>query len=163
MVTDKAKVQTYLDAEAEKALHEYADKNRLTKSSAIEKLIKDSLGNGTCETPEAIVISSDYENRLTAFENNLKRFKSVQSCLVSAIERIDEQLAVSQDAIERLNRVAGKKSVEYFTDDEVAAYARVRVEAIREFRHGIRKPRGSNICSLLKDFVVENGRWRKRG
>ncbi len=149
MVTDKAKVQTYLDVEAEGALHWYADKNRLTKSSAIEKLIKDSLVKGIRETPEAIVISSDYENRLMTLEKKLEKSLLQQHFLTEVNERLDEQLAATQCAIERLNRVAGEKLTEYFTDDEVAAYARVRVETIREFRHGIRKPRGSNICSVL--------------
>jgi hypothetical protein len=71
MVTDKARVQTYLDTEAEGALYWYADKNRLTKSSAIEKLIKDSLVRGISNAPEAIVISSDYENRLSVLEDRL--------------------------------------------------------------------------------------------
>ena len=118
---------------------------------------------GVSDAPEALVINNDYESRLVVVESNLKRFCAVQSCLVEKIEKVDEQLSALEDAASRLNRIASSKPVEYFTDDEVAAYVRVRVETVREFRHGIRKPRGSNICSLLAEFVVENGRWRKRG
>jgi hypothetical protein len=163
MVTDKAKVQTYLDTEAEGALYWYADKNRLTKSSAIEKLIKDSLVRGISNAPEAIVLNNDCENRLSVLEDRVKVLCTIQGCLTEKMEKVDEQLAALEDCLSRLKTQMVAKSAEYFTDDEVAAYARVRVETVREFRHGIRKPRGSNICSLMSNFVVDNGRWRKGG
>jgi len=122
MVTDKARVATYLDTEAEGALYWYADKNRLTKSSAIEKLIKDSLVRGSRDTPEAITTSNDYENRLATLEDRVKRFCTIQGCLTEKMEKIGEQLAVLEDCSSRLKAQMVTKSAEYFTDDEVVIY-----------------------------------------
>jgi hypothetical protein len=100
----------YLDAEADGALHWYADKNRLTKSSAIEKLIKDSLVRGVKDVPEAIVLNNDYENRLTTLEDRVKRFCAIQGCLTEKMEKVDEQLATLEDCFSHLKAQMVTKS-----------------------------------------------------
>jgi hypothetical protein len=102
MVTDKARVTGYLDAEADGALYWYADKHRLTRSSAVEKLIKDSLVRGISNAPEAIVLNNDYENRLATLEKKLEKSLLQQRFLVEVNERLDEQLATLEDCFSRL-------------------------------------------------------------
>ena len=162
MVTDKARVTGYLGADAEKALQRYADGKRLPKSVAIERIIEELLVKGSRVTPEEIVISSDYENKLSVLEVRAERQGDIVVSICEKLDKIDEQIATLESAYCRLRRLSEATSTEYLTDEQVAAHVRIRVDTAREFRHGIRKPRGSNICSLLEDFVVDNGRWKRK-
>ena len=96
-------------------------------------------------------------------EHEAKVATTARSGMCNALSRLEEQLAYLQDNVERMRRLIEHTQVEYLTDDQVASYVGARVETVKEWRLGLRKPRGTNICSLLEEFELDYGRWRKRG
>ena len=118
MSTDKARVTGYLGADADEALQRYAYKRRLTKSAAIERLITEILVKGNCDTPEEIVISSDYESRLEVLESSLQRFDTARSCLAEKLDKIDEHIACLEDNYSRLARQGCHQPAKYLGNDE---------------------------------------------
>ena len=47
-------------------------------------------------------------------------------------------------------------------DDQIASYVGAREETVKEWRLGLRKPRGENICRKLGRFELDFGRWKFR-
>ena len=162
MVTNRTAMTGYFEETEELAIQRYADRNRMTTSKALEALVKKAFAEDG-KTPEELAINNDYENRLSTIEDRLEKFCRTVGCTVEKYEFYLEQMSRLQEDVDRLTRDSWRKPVEYFTDDQVASYVGARAETVKEWRLGLRKPRGSNICSLLEEFQLDYGRWRKRG
>ncbi|MDJ0568180.1 MAG: hypothetical protein QNJ53_03960 [Pleurocapsa sp. MO_192.B19] len=162
MATDRACISGYFEKEEEKAIQKYANKHRLTKSKALEALVKKAFSDDS-ESPEELIFNQASDRRITELERDRDFAFTVRTGMCSSIDKLEEQVAYLQDNVERLQRLVERTQVEYFTDDQVASHVGARVETVKEWRLGLRKPRGSNICSLIEDFQLDYGRWRMRG
>ena len=162
MVTDRKCISGYFQKAEEIAIQKYADKNRMTTSKALEALVKKAFDEDS-KLPEELVFDKAFDDRISSLEHKSEVASTVTSGMCSALSRLEEQLAYLQENVERLQGVINRRQTEYFTDDQVASYVGARVETVKEWRLGLKKPRGSNICSLLEEFELDYGRWRRRG
>ena len=162
MVTDRKCISGYFEKDEEVAIQKYADRNRVTKSKALEALVKKAFQEDS-KLPEELVYNQDFERRITEVERDRDFAFTVRTGMCQSIDKLEEQIAYLQDNVERLQRVIDRKQTEYFTDDQVASHVGARIETVKEWRLGLRKPRGTNICSLLEEFELDYGRWKRVG
>ena len=160
MPSNKEKVTSYLNTDEEQAFKKFRDENKLSNSEAVNLLIKNHLIEGeknAMRGTEKVNLLDKAILPLEQIEKNalqLKRF-----CQKN--EKLEEQISYLQNEVEEL-RGGTVKAVEYFTDDQIASYVGAREETVKEWRLGLRKPRGENICRKLGRFELDFGRWKFR-
>jgi len=160
--SNKDKVTSYLEIDEFEALKEFRDSQGLSNSEAVSLLIRDRLIKQD-ESPDWVIRLPELESKVEFLELELDVTNKTRLSVCEKTEKLEEQISCLQEMIDRLRREVERSSVDWLSDEQVASYVGAREETVREWRLGLRKPRGSNICSLLEEFQLDFGRWRRKG
>jgi hypothetical protein len=161
MVTDRAKIQGYFAETEETAIRQYADRNRLTTSKALEALVKKGLNNDG-ETPETLTYTTVLEERIGRLEKTTDEAITLMFRSGEKVEKLEYQICCLQEEFDRYKQQMKQTYPVEYSDDRIAAMTGARVQTVWEWRHGLRKPRGERILKALEKIKLEDGRWIKQ-
>ena len=161
MPSNKPKVSAFLEQDELEALVDFTKEDSISYSEGIKRLIRKQLIEDS-QTQLNPVLNTSYDARVDRLEETVEASKNSLCCCVEKQEKIEEQIAYLQSQISTLTLQLKRNSLEYFTDEQIASYVGAREETVREWRLGLRKPRGSRVCTLLNEFELDYGRWIKK-
>ena len=154
-------MSAFLEQDELEALVGFTKEDDISYSEGIKRLIRKQLieDNQTQLNP---VLNTSYDARVDRLEEGIESTKNSLCCCVEKQEKLEEQMAYLQNQISTIALQLKRGNVEYFTDEQIASYVGAREETVREWRLGLRKPRGGRVCALLKEFELDYGRWKRK-
>ncbi len=106
MSDDRETVIAYLGNDEAVAFNKLVKKENLTRSEAVNYLIQRQLLNHLIE-PEELIMNQELEERLEAVERDIRMEVEAKIRACEYMERLEENLAYVQEAVESLQKRLG--------------------------------------------------------
>ena len=161
MPSNKDKVTSYLEDEYFQAIKGFCQENDYSYSEAVAYLIKKHLVDKE-QTPEALVASGHYDERLESLEGHVGRIIETIRCHAERAEKLEEEIAYLQYQLDSLQTNVKDGTSKTLSDEQIAAITGQSEWKVRLWRHAIQKPRGKRIKQKLDFYEVVDGMWRRR-
>lgn len=150
-----------LTKDEQAAFEKFSRDNEVTDNMAIPLLVKNYLIEND-EAHKEEINHSLYEERLKKLEEFCTKYELRSVNNLRRNDDLERQIAGLRTDLNDLKRYLKEKAIDRITDDEIAAITGRRVQEVWEWRHGIRKPRGTRTLEKLAPYEVKDGVWIKK-
>ncbi len=161
MEENKTAIAGYFDITEEELISEYADKHRMTRSEALEALVKKGAGI-IDETPKSLMEDRDFDAWRLVAEDGIMAANKLAVQVLERTKELEEQVAYLESELDKIKALQQDENAKYLNDERIAAITGQSEWKVKLWRHGIQKPRGKIIKRKLEAYAVKDGVWVKR-